>query len=85
MLFIFVRPAGRDDTEAVAALSVGDVEDFAAVAAEQDTSLFDTVVAQVDPLDGEGIDARRRGLLEADAVGVEIVRGLGIVPPEAGL
>jgi len=77
---MFRCPAGRDNTEALAALRVNDTQNLAAAHAEKNDSLFAINRACVNPLHGEQITKSIGGLFKGHAMLAKIRRGLGIIP-----
>src|SRR5262249_21218717 len=72
----------RDDSDARAALSVGDGEQMVLNHAEQDIAILPVVVTPVLTRHGEWIIERRASRLEAHTVTVEILGGFDVVPLE---
>jgi hypothetical protein len=84
VLLMSFRPPGRDDSDAIAALGICDVQDHAVAHAEQIDALFAVVLTVVNRLDREWIAERPDCLIEGDAV-VSPIGGRFRVVPVKGL
>src|SRR5437764_8564613 len=80
VLLIFRCPPGRDDSDPIAALRIGHVQDHALAHAEDVYALFAVVLAIVDFFDREWIAQRLGTLHEGNAVPAPVLGRLCFIP-----
>jgi len=82
LLFLIFRcPAGRDNSQALAALCINDTQNLDPNSAEKYEPLLTISGCIIKPLDGEWITESLGGLFKGDAVLAKIRPGLGVIPP----